>query len=100
MVDSGYEKIHPSSNIVRYVLTITMFQCEQLIRQLEEGTLHYQAGCSEEEALEVNVLQHKLSIVRDKGGKSTSGRQEGNSSSSGRRFSKSCWGEEFFIKVI
>ena len=52
-------------SIVRYVLTITMFQCDQYIRQLEKRTVHYQAGCSEEEeALEFSIL-HKLSTVGD-----------------------------------
>jgi len=52
LVDSGYEK------------------CDQYIRQLEEGTLPCQAGCSEEETLEANIL-HELSTIRDKAGKSS-----------------------------
>merc|ERR1719289_182141 len=52
LVDSGYEK------------------CDQYIRQLEEGTLPCQAGCSEEETLEANIL-HELSTIRDKAGKAS-----------------------------
>jgi DNA-directed RNA polymerase III subunit RPC1 len=44
-------------SIVRYVLTTTMFQCDQYIRQLEEGTL-------------ANIL-HELFTIRDKAGKSS-----------------------------
>lgn len=51
-------------------MTITMFQCDQYIRQLEEGTLPCQAGCSEGETLEANIL-HELSTIRDKAGKSS-----------------------------
>ena len=47
------------------MFTITTFQCDQYIRQLEKRTVHYQAGCSEEEeALEFSIL-HKLSTVGD-----------------------------------
>jgi len=52
LVDSGYEK------------------CDQYIKQLEEGTLPCQAGCTEEETLEANIL-HELSTIRDKAGKSS-----------------------------
>ena len=52
LVESGYEN------------------CAQFIRQLAEGTLPCQAGCSEEETLEANIL-HELSTIRDKAGKSS-----------------------------
>ena len=52
LVESGYES------------------CAQFIRQLAEGTLPSQAGCSEEESLEANIL-HELSTIRDKAGKSS-----------------------------
>merc|ERR1712142_269176 len=39
-------------------------------KQLEEGTLPCQAGCTEEETLEANIL-HELSTIRDKAGKSS-----------------------------
>ena len=52
LVESGYES------------------CAQFIRQLAEGTLPCQAGCSEEETLEANIL-HELSTIRDKAGKSS-----------------------------
>merc|ERR1719431_1656429 len=44
--------------------------CSGYIKQLEEGTLPCQAGCSEEETLEANIL-HELSTIRDKAGKSS-----------------------------
>ena len=52
LVESGYEN------------------CAQFIKQLAEGTLPCQAGCSEEETLEANIL-HELSTIRDKAGKSS-----------------------------
>ena len=45
-------------------------KCSGFIKQLEEGTLPCQAGCSEEETLEANIL-HTLSNIRDKAGKSS-----------------------------
>ena len=45
-------------------------KCFAFIKQLEEGTLPCQAGCSEEETLEANIL-HTLSNIRDKAGKSS-----------------------------
>jgi len=50
LVESGYQK------------------CDEYIKKLEDGTLPCQAGCSEEETLEANIL-HELSTIRDKAGK-------------------------------
>jgi len=52
LVESGYEK------------------CDQYIQKMEDGTLPCQAGCSEEETLEANIL-HELSTIRDKAGKNS-----------------------------
>jgi len=45
-------------------------KCDGYISQLEAGTLPCQAGCTEEETLEANIL-HELSTIRDKAGKSS-----------------------------
>ena len=45
-------------------------RCSGYIKQYEEGTLPCQAGSTESESLEANIL-HELSIIRDKAGKSS-----------------------------
>ncbi len=45
-------------------------KCATFIKQLNEGTLPCQAGCTEEETLEHNILQ-SLSNIREKAGKSS-----------------------------
>jgi len=69
----GIGDVTPSPSLLKLKenLVETGYQkCDEYIKQLQAGTLPCQAGCSEEETLEANIL-HELSTIRDKAGKAS-----------------------------
>jgi len=69
----GIGDVTPSASLMKHkkgLVESGYKMCDQYIKQLGEGTLPCQAGCSEEETLEANIL-HELSTIRDKAGKAS-----------------------------
>jgi len=69
----GIGDVTPSPSLLKLKVQLVKdgyTNCDSYIKQLEAGTLPCQAGCSEEETLEANIL-HELSTIRDKAGKAS-----------------------------